>query len=94
MSQFTVNTYYSADSWCLFKQAWRVIYHWNQYDEAIYKKCRPVCRPSICNANKKSNSFIINSRMIISMLGEMAWHPVQENEVVFSKNVQKFKTEF
>ena len=35
VSQFTVETYCSADGRCLFKQPQSVIYHWNQYDEEI-----------------------------------------------------------
>ena len=46
VSQFTVETYCFADGRCLFKQPQSVIYHWNQYDEEISKKCRSV-RPSI-----------------------------------------------
>ena len=59
VSQFTVETYCFAVGRCLFKQARSVVYHWNQYDEEIPKKCRPV-RPSVClsvcNANKKPTS--------------------------------------
>ena len=36
-----------ADGRCLFKQPQSVIYHWNQYDQEISKKCRSV-RPSVC----------------------------------------------
>ena len=46
VSQFTVETYCFADGRCLFKQPQSVIYHWNQYDEEISKKCRSV-RPSV-----------------------------------------------
>ena len=42
-----------ADGQCLFRQPQSVIYHWNQYDEEISKKCRSVRLP-VCNANKKS----------------------------------------
>ena len=47
VSQFTVEIYCFADGRCLFKQPQSVIYHWNQYDEEISKKCRSV-RPSVC----------------------------------------------
>ena len=47
VSQFTVETYCFADGRCLFKQPQSVLYHWNQYDEEISKKCRSV-RPSVC----------------------------------------------
>ena len=46
VSQFTVETYCFADGRCLFKQPQSDIYHWNQYDEEISKKCRSV-RPSV-----------------------------------------------
>ena len=47
--------------------------------------------PSFCNANKNIYS-IINIRIIIISY-ERAWHPLQENEPVFSKNIfQKFYT--
>ena len=51
VSQFTVETYCFADGRCLFRQPQSVIYHWNQYDEEISKKCR-----SVCNANKKKRT--------------------------------------
>ena len=47
VSQFTVETYCFADGRCLFKQPQSVLYHWNQYDEEISKKCRSV-RPFVC----------------------------------------------
>ena len=90
VSQFTVETYCFADGRCLFKQPQSVIYHWNQYDEEVSKKCRSV-RLSICNANKKAYSSIIDSRKIIRISGERAYHPLQEKEEIFSKNIfQKF----
>ena len=46
VSQFTVETYCFADGRCLFKQPQSVIYHCNQYDEEILKKCKSV-RPSV-----------------------------------------------
>ena len=46
VSQFTVETYCFADGRCLFKQPQSVIYHWNQYDEEISKKCSSA-RPSV-----------------------------------------------
>ena len=36
-----------------FKQPQSVLYHRNQYDEEVSKKCRSV-RLSVCNANKKN----------------------------------------
>ena len=87
VSQFTVETYCFADGRCVFKQPQSVIYNWNQYDEEISKKCKSVrlsVRPSVCNANKKV-SFIIDSRKINRISDERAYHPLQENEEIFSK---------
>ena len=84
VSQLTVETYCFADGRCLFKQSQSVIYHWNKYDEEISKKCRSV-RLSICNANKKAYSSIIDSRIIIRISGERAYHRLQENQKIFSK---------
>ena len=42
---------------------------------------------SICNTNKYAyGSFIIYSRIKICILGERAWHLLEENEAIFSKN--------
>ena len=48
------------------------------------KKCRSV-RLSVCNANKKS-LLLHYSRIIIRISDERVWHPLQENEAIFSKN--------
>ena len=46
----------------------------------------PSVRLSVCNANKKNySSFIIDSRKIIRISGETVWHPLQENQAIFSK---------
>ena len=91
VSQFTVETYCFADGRCLFKQPQSVMYDWNQYDEEISKKCwsaRPSVRLSVCNANKKAHSsFIIDSRKIIRISDERVWHPLQENEAIFSEKL-------
>ena len=88
--QFTVETYCFVDGRYLFKQSQSVIYHWNQYDEAISNKCRSV-RLFVCNANKKAYSFIIHSRIIIRISGERVWHSLQENKAIFSKHFHIFK---
>ena len=77
MSQFTVETYCFADGQCLFKQPQSVIYHCNQYDEEISKKCRSV-RLSVCNANKKKPTppSLLTVRKIIRISGERAYHPL------------------
>ena len=88
VSQFTVETYCFPDGRCLFKQPQSVIYNWNQYDEEISKKCRSV-RPSVCPfvtlTKKAHSSFIIDSRKIIRISDERVWHPLQENEAIFSE---------
>ena len=87
VSQFTVETYCFADGRCLFKQPQSVLYHWNQYDEEISKKCWSV-RPSVCpfvTLKKAHSSFIIDSRKIIRISDERVWHPLQENEAIFSE---------
>ena len=33
------------------------------------------------------SSLIINSRIVICISDERAWHPLQENEAIFSKNI-------
>ena len=48
--------------------------------------CLSVCL-SVCNANKKAYSSIIDSRKIIRISDEKVWHPLQENEAIFSKNI-------
>ena len=85
VSQFTVETYCFADGRCLFKQPQSVIYHWNQYDEEISKKCRSVCT-FVTLTKKAYSSFIINSTKIIRISGERVWHLLHENEAIFSKN--------
>ena len=82
MSQFTVERYCFADGRCLFKQPQSVIYHWNQYDEEISKKY--VHPSSFVTLTKKAYfSFIIDSRKIIRISDERAYHPLQENEKIF-----------
>ena len=88
VSQFTVETYCFADGRCLFKQPQSFIYHWNQYDEEMSKKCRSVrlsVRPFVTLIKKAYSSFIIDSRIIIRISGERAYHPLQENEEIFFK---------
>ena len=36
------------------------------------------------------SSLIINSRIISRILDERDWHPLQENETIFSKNIHIF----
>ena len=47
---------------------------------------------SIYNANKNAYSFISNIRIIICISCKRAWHPLQENRMIFSKkNFNNFK---
>ena len=58
------------------------------------KKCRSA-RPSVCPSvrfpfatltkKKAYTFFIIDSSKIIRISGERVWHPLQENETIFSK---------
>ena len=82
-------TVYSSDilvCWLsVFIQATNERYiHLNQHNEDISERC---C-PSVCNANQNAySSFIIDSRIIIRISDERAWHSLQENEAIFSKIV-------
>ena len=52
------------------------------------KSVGPSIRLCVCNASTKAYaSFIINSRTIIRISGERAYNPLQETEVIFSKNI-------
>ena len=52
--------------------------------------CLPVC-PFVTLTKKAYSSFIIDSRKIVRISGGRAWHPLQENEAIVSKNIfQKF----
>ena len=46
---------------------------------------------SVCDANKKKaySFFIIDNRKIIRISGERDWHPLQENEAIFSKILER-----
>ena len=52
------------------------------------KKCRSV-RPSVCPfvtlTKKAYSSFIIDGRKIIRISDKRVWHPLQENEAIFSE---------
>ena len=47
--------------------------------------------PSVCSfvtvTKKAYSSFIIDSRKLIRISGEGAWHPLQENEAIFAKKI-------
>ena len=88
-------TVYCGDilfSRCVFKQPQSVIYNWDQYDR--FQKsvgpfvCLSIC-PVITLSKKAYSSFIIDSRKIIRISCERAYHPLQENEEIFSKKIFK-----
>ena len=63
------------------------------------KRVGPSVRLSVCPfvtlTKKAYSSFIIDSRKIFRISGERVWHPLQENEAIFSKNIfQTFQSEF
>ena len=62
------------------------------------KSVGPSVRLSVCNAKKKKtySSFIIDSRKIICISDERIWHPLQENEAIFSKKIffKNFRANF
>ena len=41
--------------------------------------------PFVTLLKKAYSSFIIDSKKIIRISGERVWHPLQENEAIFSK---------
>ena len=50
------------------------------------KSAGPYVLLFVCNANKKAySSCIIDSRKIIRISGERAYHSLQENEAIFKK---------
>ena len=51
------------------------------------KSVDPYICLSVYNANKKAYSSIIDSRTIIRIYGERGWHPLQENETIFSEKI-------
>ena len=52
---------------------------------SMTKRFQKSVGPSVCNANKKAYSSIID-RILIRISGERDWHPLQENEALFSKD--------
>ena len=81
---------------CVYSSNHRVLY---TIGISMTRRCRksvgpsvclsicPSVRLSVCNANKKKtySSFIVDSWKIIRISGERGWHPLQENEAIFSK---------
>ena len=67
---------------------------------SIRRRFQKSVGPSVCLClsvrpiviiTKAYSSFIIDSKKIIRISGERAYHPLQENEKIFSKNIfQKF----
>ena len=49
------------------------------------KSVGPSVCPFVTLTKKAHSSFIIDSRKIIRISDEGVWHPLQENEAIFSK---------
>ena len=57
---------------------------------SMTKRFKKSVGPSVCPfvtlTKNAYSSFIINRRIIIRISDERVWHPLQENEAIFSKN--------
>ena len=51
------------------------------------KSVGPSVCPFVTLTKKAYSSFIIDNRKIIRISGERVWHPLQENEAIFSKKI-------
>ena len=71
---------------CVYSSNHRVLY---TIGISMTRRFQISVGPSICKANKKKaySSFIIGSRKMIRISDERAWHPQQESEAIFSKNI-------
>ena len=49
------------------------------------KSVGPFVCPFVTLTKKAHSSFIIDSRKIIHISDERVWHPLQENEAIFSE---------
>ena len=94
VSHITMETFCFAVGLCLFKLPRSVVCHW--YNEDIPKKCRSVRQSFLPFVTLKNAFSIINSKIIIRILGERVWHPVQENVTLFKNNifVKNFRPNF
>ena len=59
----------------------RLVSVWREDSNKL--QVRSSACPSICNTNKNAYFFIINSRIIIRISDERAWHILQENKSVW-----------
>ena len=55
------------------------------FKKSVGPSVRPSVCLSVCNANKKAYSFIIDSRKAIRISGERVWDSLQEKTAIFSK---------
>ena len=55
------------------------------FQKLFFKNFRPNFRKITYLHKNACFSFIINSRIIIRISNERAWHPLHENEAIFSK---------
>ena len=75
---------------CVYSSNHRVLYTLGISMTRRYKKSvGPSVRPSVCPfvtlTKNAYPSFIIDSRKIIRISGERAYHPLQEDDAIFSK---------
>ena len=60
-----------------------------RFQKSVGPSVRPSVRLSVCPfvtlTNKAYSPFIIDGRKIIRISSERVWHPLQENEAIFSK---------
>ena len=71
-----------------------------RFQKSVSPSVRPSVRLSVCLSvrlsvcpfvalTKKAYSSIIDSRKIICISDERVWHPLQENEAIFSKILER-----
>ena len=89
VSQFTMDTFCFANDLVLFEKPQNYVV---TIAISTTRKGQKYIGPSVCNANKNDYSFfIMNSRIVMRISGEKAWHPLQENEAIVKKYIcQKF----
>ena len=92
VSQFAVETYCFADGRCLFKQPQSGISMTRRFQKSV----GPSVCPFVTLTKKAYSSFIIDCRKIIRISDERVWHPLQENEAIFSEKIffKKFRANF
>ena len=72
---------------CIYSSNHRVLYI---IGVSMTRRFQKSVGPSVCpfvTLTKKAYSSIIDIRKIIRILSERVWHPLQENEAIFSKKI-------